>query len=167
MSFNVIFLTRIAMITIRLLLYVVVLRAMFLRAIFIYLLVSTFVYSIIIFLTFEALMNTTHLFFLTHTRFDIICWLMRDSIIYKSVCVSMSYFCRLIIFYSIQNFFFSEDSRYSEQITSSSSISRSWRFWIALVMRCLSLCVSSMWYSFACLEFWLLLLSYFSSQSHL
>ena len=60
MSFNVIFLTRIAMMTIRLLFYVVILNAIFLRIIFTCLLVSTFVYFLIIFLTFEALMNTTH-----------------------------------------------------------------------------------------------------------
>ena len=98
------------------------------------------------------------MFFLTHTRFDIICWLIRDSIVYKNVCVSMFFSCRSIIFHSTQNFFFSENSMHLEQLTSSVSISRSWRFWIASVMRCLSLCVSSIWYLLTCLEFWLYIL---------
>ena len=97
-------------------------------------------------------------FFLTHTRFDIIYWFMRDSIVYKSVCVSMSHFCRSIIFHSTQNFFFSENSMHSEELTSSFLISRSWRSWIASIMRCLSSYVSSKWCFFACLEFWLYLL---------
>ena len=92
---------------------------------------------------------------------------MRDSIVYKSVFASMSHFCRSVIFHSTQNFFFNENSMHSEQLTSFSLISRSWRFWIASIMRCLLLYVSSMWCSFACLESWLYLLcwSFFSIVS--
>ena len=60
MLFNVILLTRIIAITIRLLLNVAMLNAMFLCTIFTCLLVSTFVRSMIVFLIFEALLNTTH-----------------------------------------------------------------------------------------------------------
>ena len=60
MSFNVISLTRIATMTIRLLFNVAVLNAIFFCTIFTRLLVSTLVYFVIVFLTFEALLNTTH-----------------------------------------------------------------------------------------------------------
>ena len=65
-SFNVILLTRIATMTIRLLLNVAMLNAMFLCTIFTRLLVSTLVCSVIVFLTFEALLNTTHRLVVLH-----------------------------------------------------------------------------------------------------
>ena len=66
MLFNVISLTRIAAMTIRLLFNVAVLSAMFLCTIFTRLLVSTLVCSVIVFLTFEALLNTTHRLVILH-----------------------------------------------------------------------------------------------------
>ena len=62
MSFDVIFLTHIAMMTIRLLLNVAMLSVIFLCIIFVCLLILIFVYFMIVFLTFKALLNTTHRF---------------------------------------------------------------------------------------------------------
>ena len=66
MSFNMIFLICLAMMTIRLLLDVAMLNTMFLCAIIICLFISTFIRFVIMFLTFEALMNTIHRFVIFH-----------------------------------------------------------------------------------------------------